>query len=255
MKIFLSHSSKDKPNVRLLLQQLKTHGIEVWIDEEQIKVGDSISSKIQQGLRESNYLCIWITNNAMESGWVEKEWLPMIKQEIDEKRTVVLPLLAESCRLPPFLADKRFADFRESFSHGLNDLFQAIGIPTKRKNNCDISNHVRELLFDLGKVVIPLPHLTTINILNSYKKIPRSGKKIRLDTYEPKLEFRSLYDHILSVAHTADILIPELDIDLTKERALNLARCIAYHDMCEIFLGDLPKFTSLSEAKRTSASI
>jgi len=255
MKLFLSHSSNDKPDVIRLYKRLKSYGVDVWIDEEKIKVGDSISQKIQQGLRESDYLCIWITEKAMQSGWVEKEWLPKIKQEIDENRTVVLPLLAEPIDLPPFLEDKKYADFRQSFNHGLNDLFQAIGIKVRRRTHRSITNYVNELLADLSTATIPLPHLTTINILKSLKKIPRSGKKIRLDTYEPKVEIRSIYDHILSVAHSADCLMPELCIELSNEYALDLSRCIVYHDICEIFLGDLPQFTVLTDRKRYRASI
>lgn len=255
VRIFLSHSSKDKVEVRKLAGQLKSRGIDVWIDEEKINVGDSISKKIQQGLRDSDYLCIWITEKAMQSGWVEKEWLPKIKQEIDENRTVVLPLLAEPCKLPAFLDDKKYADFRESFSHGLNDLFQAIGFNSKREARRVLTNRVTELLEDLAKTVIPLPHLTTINILKSLKKIPRSGKIIRLATFHPIVDIRSIYDHILSVAHTADWLIPQLNIELSNEDELNLARCIVYHDICEIFLGDIPRFTSLTDLKRSRASI
>jgi len=176
MRVFLSHSSKDKPQVRKLAQQLKLYGIDIWIDEERIYVGDSISKKIQQGLRESDYLCIWLTNQAMQSGWVEKEWLPKIKQEIDESRTVVLPLLAENCDLPDFLIDKRYADFRSSFNDGLDDLLQVFDIK-KTKTIKKVTHYVYDLLSDLDGVIIPLPHLTNINIISSLKKIPRSGKK------------------------------------------------------------------------------
>ena len=254
MRVFLSHSSKDKPQVRKLAQQLKLYGIDIWIDEERIYVGDSISKKIQQGLRESDYLCIWLTNQAMQSGWVEKEWLPKIKQEIDESRTVVLPLLAENCDLPDFLIDKRYADFRSSFNDGLDDLLQVFDIK-KTKTIKKVTHYVYDLLSDLDGVIIPLPHITNINIISSLKKIPRSGKKIRLDTYEPKVEIRSIYDHLISVAHSADCLLPELGLQLSDTEAMDLSRCIVYHDICEIFLGDIHQYTPLTDPKRSKASI
>lgn len=257
MKIFLSHSSEDKPDVRRLAKSLRSKGINVWLDEEEIKVGESISKKIQEGLRDSTYLCIWLTKESIESGWVEKEWLPKIKQEVDENRTVVLPLLAESVILPDFLADKKYADFRVSFQHGLNDLLQVFGKKTKRLAGeiNKVKNYTKELLSDLDNSVIPLPHLTTINIAKSLKKIPRSGKQIRLETFSPKVEIRSIYDHILSVAHSADHLLPEIGVTLSPTESLDLARCIVFHDVCEIFLGDIPQYTSLNDAKRTRASI
>ena len=168
MKVFISHSSKNKPEVRRLAKSLRGKGISIWLDEEQIKVGESISKKIQEGLKESKYLCIWVTVDSIESGWVEKEWLPKIKQEVDENRTVVLPLLAEEVDMPEFLADKKYADFRNSFQHGLNDLLQVFDkIPIQEKNS-KVKNFTKELLLDLENSVIPLPHLTTINICLLY---------------------------------------------------------------------------------------
>ena len=39
--VFLSHSSKDKPVVRELAARLQKDGIRVWLDEKQIKPGES----------------------------------------------------------------------------------------------------------------------------------------------------------------------------------------------------------------------
>ncbi len=255
MKVFVSHSSKDKQEVRRLARSLRGKGIGVWLDEEQIKVGESISKKVQEGLRDSEYLCIWITVESIKSGWVEKEWLPKIKQEVDEDRTVVLPLLAEDIEVPAFLSDKKYADFRNSFQHGLNDLLQVFQKKPPQSEIRKFKKYTKELLMDLENAIIPLPHLTTINIAKSLKKIPRSGKKIRLDTFIPEVEMRSIYDHILSVAHSADYLLPEIGVDLTDTEDIDISRCIVFHDVCEIFLGDIPQFTALNDAKRTKASI
>ncbi len=49
--IFISHSSKDKPNVRRLVNDLQRRGISVWFDENEIKVGERFVDKIQNGKR------------------------------------------------------------------------------------------------------------------------------------------------------------------------------------------------------------
>jgi hypothetical protein len=51
--VFLSHSAKDKAVVRPLAARLKKDGVRVWLDEEQIKPGDSIPAKIEEGLEHS----------------------------------------------------------------------------------------------------------------------------------------------------------------------------------------------------------
>lgn len=50
---FLSHSSKDKAVVRDVAERLRGDGVEVWFDEWEIKAGDSIPAKIEEGLERS----------------------------------------------------------------------------------------------------------------------------------------------------------------------------------------------------------
>ena len=85
--------------------------------------------------------------------------------------------------------------------------------------------------------------------------IPRSGKLLRLETMDPRIPIRSIYDHILSVAHSADTLLPHIDSILSGTDKMELSRVIAYHDLCEIILGDIPQFTTLNNSKRRRAQI
>ena len=47
---FISYSSKDKAVVRELAARLEKDGVRVWLDEEQIKPGDSIPANSEKGL-------------------------------------------------------------------------------------------------------------------------------------------------------------------------------------------------------------
>ncbi|MCL2041490.1 MAG: toll/interleukin-1 receptor domain-containing protein [Bacteroidales bacterium] len=44
--VFISHSSKDKEFVRKLAKDLQRNGIEVWLDEWTLKIGDSFAESI-----------------------------------------------------------------------------------------------------------------------------------------------------------------------------------------------------------------
>lgn len=120
--LFLSHTSVDKPMVRKLAVELQAWGIDVWLDEWRIKVGESITQSVQHGIDNSDQLAIWITRRALESTWVEREWRTKIFQEINERKVLVLPLLAENVRLPVFLGEKKYADFRKGYISGLKEL-------------------------------------------------------------------------------------------------------------------------------------
>lgn len=119
-KIFLAHSSKDKQFVSRLASDLSQRGIDVWIDEAEIMVGDSLLGKIEQGITETDYLMVFLSPNSVKSEWVNREVRAALTQEIDTKRIRVLPVVIEQCEIPGFLRDKRWLDFTSPRSYKLN---------------------------------------------------------------------------------------------------------------------------------------
>ncbi|MEO5916694.1 MAG: TIR domain-containing protein [Luteolibacter sp.] len=71
--VFLSHSKKDKQIVRDIAERLKKDGVKVWFDEWELKPGDSIPSKIEEGLESSRVLVLCMSANAFGSDWTQLE--------------------------------------------------------------------------------------------------------------------------------------------------------------------------------------
>src|ERR1044071_5750693 len=71
--VFLSHSSKDKPFARALAERLRADGLRVWFDEGEIKAGDRIQAKIEEGLEQSRVLVFFMSANAFGSDWAQLE--------------------------------------------------------------------------------------------------------------------------------------------------------------------------------------
>jgi hypothetical protein len=71
--VFLSHSSKDKGVVRDIATRLKKDGLKVWFDEWEIKPGDSIPARIEDGLENSRILVLCMSANAFGSDWAQLE--------------------------------------------------------------------------------------------------------------------------------------------------------------------------------------
>lgn len=71
--VFLSHSSKDKPVVRPIAERLRNDGLKVWFDEWEIKLGDSIPVKIEEGLEHSRVLVLCMSAHAFGAGWPQLE--------------------------------------------------------------------------------------------------------------------------------------------------------------------------------------
>ncbi|MFX0140071.1 MAG: TIR domain-containing protein [Candidatus Hodarchaeota archaeon] len=110
-KIFLSHSNKDKKFVKELVNRLTNDGFSVWYDDWEIKIGDSIINKINEGISTSDFLIIVLSKNSVNSKWVKEELNAATIKNIESKGIFILPILISECKIPPLLTDKKYADF------------------------------------------------------------------------------------------------------------------------------------------------
>ena len=123
-KMFLCHSSDDKLFVDKLADDLQRSEINLWYDKWNIKVGDLLFNEIDKGIEESKYLGIVISSSSLDSGWVERELNAGMIEEVEKKKVVVLPILIDDVwdKVPFFLRGKRYANFKESYEGGLEEL-------------------------------------------------------------------------------------------------------------------------------------
>ncbi len=71
--VFISHSSRDKAVVRDIAERLRADGLRVWFDDWEIKPGDDIPAKIEEGLERSRALVLCMSANAFGSDWARLE--------------------------------------------------------------------------------------------------------------------------------------------------------------------------------------
>jgi len=91
---FLCHASEDKEAiVRPFAKAMKDVDLKPWIDEGQIKWGDNLVSKIQDGLLRSRYVVVFLSEAFLDKKeWTEAELNTALSMEISGK-TTVLPVL------------------------------------------------------------------------------------------------------------------------------------------------------------------
>jgi len=112
MKVFLSHSSSDKPFVREFNRILNVIGIETFLDERDIKLGESIPPRIYKEISEVDRVFYFISKISIKSKWVEEELSIAKMREKQLADVFVLPILIDKIEeLPYSIIDKRYADF------------------------------------------------------------------------------------------------------------------------------------------------
>ncbi len=108
MKIFLSHNSQDKPLARTLGGQLTLAGAEVWFDEWEIRAGDSIPGRLNEGLSAFSVFVLLWSEHAAKSVWVRGELETAIARGMADPNTRIIPIVLDSTPLPTMLTRLRY---------------------------------------------------------------------------------------------------------------------------------------------------
>lgn len=95
-KIFLSHASEDKDTVaRPLAIALKNYGFDVWYDEFELKIGDSLTQKINEGLASCTHGIVILSKSFFAKKWTIKELNALNSKSIESGYPVILPIWHE----------------------------------------------------------------------------------------------------------------------------------------------------------------
>ena len=124
--VFISYSSKDKPIVRELARKLKIDGLRVWFDEWEIKPGDMISLKIEQGLEQSRTLVLVMSANAFASEWVTLERHTALFRDPTNAKRRFIPLRLDDVEIKDTLKQFACVDWRDKSEGQYTKLLEVI---------------------------------------------------------------------------------------------------------------------------------
>jgi hypothetical protein len=110
---FISHDSRDKDAlVRELAHEMILLMCPVWYDEYSLKVGDSLRTSIEKGLKEARKCVVVLSPNFLSNGgWGKAEFDSVFTREILEQQNVILPVwhnvnVQDVYNYSPRMADK-----------------------------------------------------------------------------------------------------------------------------------------------------
>jgi hypothetical protein len=173
LRIFLCHSSGDKPAVRHLYQTLNHHtGFKPWLDEVDLVAGQDWELEIRKAVKKSDVIIVCLSNDSINKrGFVQKEikYALDVADEQPEGTIFLIPLRLEECEVPDRLSSKHWVDYfrpdgYERLLYALRKRAQELGIeipntasskgrqqkPPKRDWNnpqvaCSLLSHIRDL--------------------------------------------------------------------------------------------------------------
>ncbi|MGB8656673.1 MAG: toll/interleukin-1 receptor domain-containing protein [Candidatus Zixiibacteriota bacterium] len=129
---FICHASEDKAEVvEPLALELASKNSKVWYDRWALKIGDSLSTKIDEGLANSQYGIVVLSPYFFTKQWPQRELGGLVQREV-QGRKVILPVWHKVdhsfiVRYSPTLADKMAGTTTQGIPILAARLLEAIG--------------------------------------------------------------------------------------------------------------------------------
>lgn len=121
---FISYSSKDEEFAELLHRDLQAKFVRCWFAPEDLKIGDKFRVKIDEAVRIYDKLLLVLSENSIESPWVEEEVEAALEKERHHQKRVLFPVRLDDAVMTapqPWAARVRrilhMGDFRDWKNH------------------------------------------------------------------------------------------------------------------------------------------
>lgn len=125
-RVFISYSYEDKEFVEWLKDNLQGLGHEIWYDQQEIQLGDSIKQKITLGIQSSSTFIVILSNSSKNSNWVRYELNSALLLNAINKGIKILPIKIDDSEVPSDLSSYLYADFSKNREQGLETLRRSL---------------------------------------------------------------------------------------------------------------------------------
>ncbi len=131
---FLCHSSADKSIIRKLFVQLRSDGVEPWLDEENLLPGQNWRVEIPKAVRSSDVVLICLSKEALgRDGYVQDEIRFALEEAEQQDGIFLIPVRLDNVKIPNRLSHLQWVDLfdKQGYAKLINSLEQrAINLDT-----------------------------------------------------------------------------------------------------------------------------
>jgi len=164
-----------KTSSRLLFHSQKpfSAGLRVWLDRQELRIGDSFHEKIDEGLANSRFGIVVLSPNFLAKGWPRKELDGLLAIEDAVGSKIILPVWHQIDKVilakhSPILADRLAADTAEGIPAVASSII-AVVIEPGRGAPVEVMRTPLRLLVDL--LERGPDRLDVVGFLGSYPRI------------------------------------------------------------------------------------
>lgn len=126
--VFVSYSHSDKDIVQEIVRRFESDGINYWLDDKDLLVGQVIDKAISEGIQKNWLFLIVLSPSSIRSKWVQREFDEASHEEVEGNKTI-LPVVCgglERQEIPTRIRRKFYTDMSRNFETGYEKLKRSI---------------------------------------------------------------------------------------------------------------------------------
>jgi ribosomal protein S25 len=112
---FISHATEDKMDFVIpFATELRKNGIEAWVDQWEIRAGDSLIQRIfEEGIRNAAVVIVVLSKISTNKKWVREELDAALIRRISDK-TRLIPVVIDDCEVPVALRATKWVRYEQN---------------------------------------------------------------------------------------------------------------------------------------------
>lgn len=134
LKVFVCHSSVDKPMVERIVQRLNQARVQTFYDNDSIGVGMHLKATIRKAISSVGYVLVCLSPAAIVSSWVREEIAWALEDAsklglVNDDDDFILPVRIAPFESTPelaFLEEKHYANIAADFETGITEILAAV---------------------------------------------------------------------------------------------------------------------------------
>jgi RNA-directed DNA polymerase len=233
LKVFLCHSSTDKPTVFDLYERLTTDGVDAWLDKEKLLPGQDWELEIRKAVREADLVIVCLSKEFNQAGFRQKEVKLALETALEkpEGEIYIIPARLEECETLESLRRLHWVNLFED--DGYKKLMQALSLRAEKVeadfNRVNSKPNIGKLeeyslvgqmgiLTNLGLAQIELRNYTKAK--DYYEEALRLSQELNDRNAEARIltNLASMYESMGDLVHATEFY----------QRSLNLSQQIGF---------------------------
>ena len=176
--------------------QLSLRGFDLWMDEKNVTFGGYYTTEILKGIHEADIYVIFLSQNSVQSSWVDAEIDFALREKIERKKLIIVPVRLDDVEIPIPLSNIDYVDARFSVVMAADQMAEIFGKENRKGSvfgDSDVGINIISISFEIAEDTVvqvgPFHDGITIKDLEEDRK--QILKKLRKKAHGILLNFVS----------------------------------------------------------------